>query len=482
MHDVVRDVALWIASKEDNESSKQKLEILLLDNFDSKTPIDCFEGMPELKVLSLRASKSDYDDSFFSLSALKSLKNLRALQLEGFEQLKGISALAKLTELEILSLHGSAVPESIDELGELENLKVFDIRQCKFLSGFPPNLIRRLVNVEELFLHCSTTKRDKSTAILSELNFLPRLASLLLTVPSLHFPEDFVFPKLERYRIAISTDYQTYVSVISVISSRCLAISEGVPLNVISELLRNVEILGVTKITEKDIKCLTDKAPVNVAVATILKNLKCVIIGDCRNLQVFFQMKKAENDLLLLSKLEVLFLWKLPNLEYIWKIPIQHISLRSLEVVKIRFCHKLKSVFSFSLAQSLVRLQILEIDHCGELEQIVEELEGDEHEISPNMNPDKSLCFPKLGTLKMERLPQLKQICRPAKQREENGILLHLPSLTDIRLGDCPELAEATVHSEPVKASLKVFLSPLFDLLLFLIITHKYLVFQYISK
>ncbi|XWS10822.1 hypothetical protein CRYUN_Cryun38cG0031000 [Craigia yunnanensis] len=99
VHDVVRDVAMWIASKEDNgfvtqpgvglenESSKQKLQILLLDNYGSKTPIDCFEGMPELKVLSLRRA-SGLNVSFFSLSALKSLKNLRALQLEGFEQLR----------------------------------------------------------------------------------------------------------------------------------------------------------------------------------------------------------------------------------------------------------------------------------------------------------------------------------------------------------------------------------------------------------
>lgn len=125
MHDMVRDVAQWIASNEDNglmitkSVSKEKLEILLNHDYDdSKIPDDYFEGRRELKVLSVKASNSkSYNSSVFSLNALESLPKLRALQLEGFQQLEGISTLAKLTRLEILHFHGSKVEESIDELG-----------------------------------------------------------------------------------------------------------------------------------------------------------------------------------------------------------------------------------------------------------------------------------------------------------------------------------------------------------------------------
>ncbi|XVF77052.1 hypothetical protein PTKIN_Ptkin14bG0008900 [Pterospermum kingtungense] len=166
-------------------------------------------------------------------------------------------------------------------------------------------------------------------------------------------------------------------------------------------------------------------------------------------------------------------------------MPTQHVRLQSLESVSLYQCGKLKSVFSFSLAQCLIRLQLLEIEYCDELKQIMEEFEGSEQEISANRNPKKSLCLPKLETLKichcdrleyifpnfmasqglpqlqklcMEGLPQLKQICRPAMQREENSILQSqlqelLPSLTKLTLRDCPELTDAMVI--PKKAKLK---------------------------
>ncbi|XVF79322.1 hypothetical protein PTKIN_Ptkin14bG0212100 [Pterospermum kingtungense] len=262
------------------------------------------------------------------------------------------------------------------------------------------------------------------------------------------------------------------------ISSRFLKIcGEGLSLNVISKLLLNVEFLQVSNVMDKDIKYLTDTTPGNVPVAMILQNLKGVRIEKSEHLQVIFQVKKVENHALQLSKLKFLYLVDLPNLEYVWKVPTQHISLGSLEVVRLIRCGKLKSVFSFSIAQCLVRLEELEIEGCDELEQIVEELEGDEQEISPNTNLEKSLCLSKLRALEirncgsleyifpkfmaLQRLPQLqrlwmdrvsrfKQIWRPAKEREEHDIQKLLPSLTDLTLVNCPELTDTTIHSEQI--------------------------------
>ncbi|XVF18483.1 hypothetical protein REPUB_Repub11eG0025500 [Reevesia pubescens] len=459
VHDVVRDVALWIASKENNglvtkagigsqnESSKQKLEILL------SPPLASFEGMQELKVLSLLSESADAEP--FSFTALESLTNLRALNVEGFSKLKGISALAKLIKLEILSLRGSKFSEKLaDELGELKNLRVLDLRGASFFFRVAPNLFQRLVHLEELYLLPSYGIDERSIkVILSELNSLSRLTSLSLELPCGQFPEGFVFPELQRYRMGINT------TLASGISSRSLSISWELPLNVILKLLVNVELLEVSNV---EIKCLTDTTRQYVPVAKFLQNLKDVRMENCKNLQVIFQMEKVENQAPLLSKLTNISLRDLPKLEYVWKMPIQSISLQSLKAVKIKGCGKLKSIFSFSLAQSLVLLEELEIERCGELEQIVEELtEGD----------TIPLCFQKLGSLKilscgsleyifpkfmgpkglpqlrklwMENLSQLKQVFRPAiaNQREEENGIVNFPSLLELRVISCPELTD----------------------------------------
>ncbi|XVF79099.1 hypothetical protein PTKIN_Ptkin14bG0192200 [Pterospermum kingtungense] len=481
VHDVVRDVARWIASKEDggfltksgveseNENSSQKLEIRLLDNYGHKISIECFEGMQKLKVLSSRSANL-WNRTIFSLNALKSLTNLRALKLEDFRELKGISAVAKLTKLEILSLLGAEFHESIEELGELKNLRLLDLRHCKFVLGFSPNLIQRLVKVEELYLYPSTIQMsDIRTVILPELNILSRLTSrsisLSLQVPYLDFSEDFVFPSLERYNIAINTDMHTT----GAISSRSLNILGGLPFKVISQLLWNVELLGVSNIKNKDVKCLIDtRTSREVPVAAILQNLRVVRIENCVHLQVIFQPNKADNQKQLLSKLKILHLQSLQNLEFIWKMPSQHISLQSLEAVTIYGCDKLKSLFSFSLAQSLVRLGELKISGCHELKQIVEESGGNDKspiclqnlrylEISncwtleyvfPNF-----MALPLLEKLLMTSLWKLKQICDPARQREEHGIWL--PQLQHLELKNCPEFNDA-IHSKSKSANLEL--------------------------
>ncbi|MBA0808970.1 hypothetical protein Gohar_024665, partial [Gossypium harknessii] len=73
LHDVVLDMARWIASKENSG-----LKILFLDNYDSKTPI----AHLDLKVLYIRRASGS--SNLFSLNVLSSLPDLRVLQVEEF--------------------------------------------------------------------------------------------------------------------------------------------------------------------------------------------------------------------------------------------------------------------------------------------------------------------------------------------------------------------------------------------------------------
>ncbi|KAH1120716.1 hypothetical protein J1N35_003876 [Gossypium stocksii] len=170
----------------------------------------------------------------------------------------------------------------------------------------------------------------------------------------------------------------------------------------------------------------------------------------------------------------------LPDLSCIWELPTQHVRLESLVELAIVECPRLKSLFSVSLAQSLVLLEKLYISYCDELKQIVTELEGDEGEISSAINSHTSLCFPKLTKLNviscdgleyifpMSLAPQELQgltlsigYCRQLKQvfRVANDSLLQHQqswrSLSSFSIDDCPLLTDSVVHLEVEKASIK---------------------------
>ncbi|KAB2043801.1 hypothetical protein ES319_D01G044000v1 [Gossypium barbadense] len=495
LHDIVRDVALWIASEEKsgfmiksrlellNRSSESckaislldseeknfpdrlilsNLEILLLKN--CKVQGTCFLGMTELKVLSLEGSTG-----VISLYALRFLPKLRALHLENFED---FMFLGNLITLEILSLSGSNFEGLANELGRLKDLKMLDLTNCKLFSSSSPNVIQRLSQLEELYL--SNTTNDIYLVIKS----LTRLTRLNLLVSSLHFPPDFEFPELEEYNICINYGKMSRIFNAAI----SLHINQEVfPYNAVSQLLGNLESLIVSGIKDEYLECLTNKTQPKVSVSMILRNLKQVSIGYCSNLKVVFQMEEVEeNEAPLLSNLKILDLEGLPDLSCIWELPTQHVRLESLVELTIQHCPRLKSLFSLSLAQSLVLLEKLEIFYCFELKQIVTELEGDEGEISSAINSHTSLCFPKLTklyisicdgleyifptslashglqglTLGIHCCPKLKQVFRVA-----NDSMLQyqqsLRSLSSFSMSGCPLLTDSVVHLEAGNASIE---------------------------
>ncbi|TYG84030.1 hypothetical protein ES288_D01G216700v1 [Gossypium darwinii] len=409
LHDLVRDVALWIASEEKsgfiiksrlellNKSSEcckaislldieeknlpnrlilSKLEILLLNNCEVQGI--CFLRMTELKVLSLTVA--DGSKRIISLYALTFLLKLRALHLENFED---FSFLGNLRTLEILSLQGSKSEGLADELGRLENLKMLDLKRLDNMN-FPPNVIRRLSQLEELYLP-GLEYREISNYIFLEIKFLTRLTRLFLEVSSLHFPLEFEFPELKYYNICIN--YISSIHYSRFEEARSLKVEKVFPYNAVSQLLGNLESLQVSRIEDEYVECLTNKTQQKVSASMILRDLKVVRIEYCKNLKVVFQMEEVEeNEAPLLSNLKILHLQNLPDLSCIWELPTQHVRLESLVELTIRMCPRLKSLFSLSLAQSLVLLEKLHIMHCYELKQIVEELEGDEGEISSTIN------------------------------------------------------------------------------------------------
>ncbi|XVF03895.1 hypothetical protein REPUB_Repub05bG0032800 [Reevesia pubescens] len=243
MHDVVRDFAHWIASEGENrfmikaglgleewphseslaccttislmenkighlpqELAFPKVETLLLSgNHLEGLSGASLQGMKTLKVLTLSVGLMT------SLEGLVFLTNLKSLSLVE-SKLKDISPLGKLKKLEILDFRGCYLKKMPDQLGELKSLRLLDLSYGDGNWEIPPNLIRRLLKLEELYIGdfsfsqwaIAGTGEEATTASLSELNSLHRLTALTLKANSRSLPKDFLFPKLQRYKIAIN--------------------------------------------------------------------------------------------------------------------------------------------------------------------------------------------------------------------------------------------------------------------------------------
>lgn len=122
--------------------------------------------------------------------------------------------------------------------------------------------------------------------------------------------------------------------------------------------------------------------------SNFLQNLKGVSIKSCWEIQVAFQMnklfEKVESRTSLLSNLTILQLFSLPKLEIIWKLKPSHRSIASLQspkVASIEDCNKLKSIFSPSLALSMLHVQKLYIESYNCLEQVTGFVQGEITEV-----------------------------------------------------------------------------------------------------
>jgi len=141
-----------------------------------------------------------------------------------------------------------------------------------------------------------------------------------------------------------------------------------------------------------------------------LKNLKEVIVDSCESVEEVFELGEAdegssgEKELPLLSSLTKLQLSRLPEIKCIWKGPTEHVSLQSLARLYLNSLNKLTFIFTPSLAQSLPKLERLDIRDCSELKHIIREEDG-EREIIP-----ESPCFPKLKTIIIKECGKLEYV------------------------------------------------------------------------
>ncbi|KAJ9691566.1 hypothetical protein PVL29_013678 [Vitis rotundifolia] len=251
MHDVVRDVARSIASKDIHRfvvkeavglqeewqwmdgcrnctriSLKCKiiyelprglvcpeLEFLLLNSSNYlKIPDAFFQDTKQLRVLDLSEVSLSPPPS-----SLGFLTNLRTLCLNlNRGELKDIAVIGELKKLQVFSLVDSVIRQLPKKMMQLSDLRVLDLQHCGWLEVIPRNVISSLSRLEYLSMKESFhieweaegfNSRKRINACLSELKHLSSLRTLEIVVsdPSLLPEDDMLFDNLNltRYTIVI---------------------------------------------------------------------------------------------------------------------------------------------------------------------------------------------------------------------------------------------------------------------------------------
>ncbi|KAF7842975.1 putative disease resistance protein [Senna tora] len=456
MHDLVRDLALRIASEENNvrcsswiidsfpsDFDGRKLEILLVwikANGSLEFPDALFEGMKRLRVLFLICTdESSRIPTPSFLQSFHSLKNIRTLLLTNWE-LGDISITGSLRSLETLELNNCSITELPIEVAQLAKLRLLGLRNCNIEEKNPFNVIQRCLQLEELYY-------VKNDDILHRGNRDEELAQV--TLP----------PALERYHI-IDSHFPNSLEV-DASTSTCFKstyLKEIFSESTIRYILAYAEILELGKYYEKAgcRNLIPDIVPTEDGGMEFLIKLslhdwyeiECLILTDHLQSGVSIFSRLAELKLcnvavkeLCSGRLPIDFLKQLEQIDLRRCLKLESIlfkrnfDLGMLMSIKLVQC-SMTSVFHPSTAQSLKHLEILSICECPQLQYIITMYEGSGEEIVDEYDPhgrtDDSI-FPKLKFLNVQSCVNLKFVL-------PISLVEGLSLLEELRIVDCYEI------------------------------------------
>ncbi|WVZ06066.1 hypothetical protein V8G54_019412 [Vigna mungo] len=417
MHDIVRDVALSISSKEKNvlylknvildewphENDFERysaifvhfcdindelpqsiycprLEVLHIDNKNEsfEIPDEFFKSMVRLRVLVLTGI-----DLSCLPSSIKCLKKLRMLCLEGCTLGENLSIIGELKNLRILTFSGSNIENLPLEFGQLDKLKFLDISNCLKLRQITSNIIPRMGLLEEFYIRDNLIiweaeeNIESENASLSELRHLNQLQNLDIHIhSSSHFPPNLFFDRLNSYKIVIG-EFNLF------------------------NLLKVGEFKVPDKYEEMKFLALNLKEGIDIHsekwIKMLFKSVECLLLGELNDVQdIFYELnvegfpnlknlsivnnfginyiinpRERLHSLVAFPRLESIWLYKLDNLEIICDNQLAETSFRNLKIIKIQTCIKLVNLFLFSMVRLLTVLETIEVCDCDSLKEIV---------------------------------------------------------------------------------------------------------------
>ncbi|TXG65725.1 hypothetical protein EZV62_007000 [Acer yangbiense] len=130
-------------------------------------------------------------------------------------------------------------------------------------------------------------------------------------------------------------------------------------------------------------------------------------VDDCNSLEEIFDLQEVNFEesysTAVTNQLQQLCISRLPKLKHVWNIkdPQAELSFKSLQQVKVSDCQSLKDLFPASIARSLSQLVKLDVENCGQVEEIVA-MEGEAKAAATIFD------FPKVTSFRLNKLPQLR--------------------------------------------------------------------------
>ncbi|XP_050274603.1 probable disease resistance protein At4g27220 [Quercus robur] len=442
MHDVIRDVAIYIADKEEKMSTIRSLEgpekwlnikkwedsfgIALFDvDFKElpegfgcpqlkfiflgnrrvlRPPIsnNVFEGMKELRVLVL------INASLSNLSSISGLHNLQSLFLDGCK-LEDVALIGELKNLRALTLSNSNIKQLPMEIRQLTRLQLLNLNYCFNLEVIPSNVFSDLRGLEVLYMNRSFNQwhvdgeiTERNNTRVSELDHMPLLTTLYIHIPNPKIlPKALLFEKLKRDEILIGnySDWDGYwhdefeVSrTLKLQLDRGLQIDDGIKV-----LLKSCEYLDLNpKEGIKNILYEVDKEG--------FPQLKHLYVRNSTEIQYIVNL--MEFKCVAFPVLQSLSLYNIENLEEICHDQVPMGSFLSLKKLKVRKCEKLTSVFSLTKFGCFSQLQEIKIEDCKVMFAIFSKERKHEIQVNHDIRTD-IIDFTQLRSLYLQNLPNL---------------------------------------------------------------------------
>ncbi|WVY89981.1 hypothetical protein V8G54_035495 [Vigna mungo] len=408
MHDLVRDVAHWIANNEnkiikyevEKDVSLEEGSIRYLWCVKFPYGMDCsnleflniqtnlevsdeiFERMGKLRILIV--TNENYDRLQLSTTSFKSLTNLRCLILQNWD-LRDISFVRDMKKLQSLSFHGCSLPSFLDlqtdvAVTTLTNLKLLEFKSCDIESNIFEE-IKRIPFLEELYIYkvydYGNDRKEESVK----------------------FSNSFSVPqKLQRTLGIIYFDISNEVIKGLAKKAKELFVTniEGGAKNMMPDIFEIEE--GMNELKElrihdcEEIVCLVDTSNHLSKVENIFSKLSYMEIMHMNHLKTLWHGCLRTNGCF--EKLEYLFIKDCQQLTGLFmniivptndktkksedKFTIGHSMqskiLQNLQKVELYNCKELKYVFSASITGGLTQLKELHIINCKVLEQIIEDV------------------------------------------------------------------------------------------------------------
>lgn len=403
-----------------NQLGSRDLMVLLLQgNQLKKIPEAFFQELRKLRYVNL--SNSHITSLPLSLLILKELHSLLLRDCWFIEKLPSFGV---LHSLEFLDLSGTQLRELPKDMGKLTRLRILKLSRTFHLEHIEFGSLSCLSSLEVLDMSFSAYKWDKKSnlgeqkAAFDELLSLEKLAILLVrleTFECLAERTNSLMAQLKKFRIWVSLgNCESGCPPIQQDEKR--AILRGVDIMVLHKglevLLQNCTALdlvscgGISELSE-----IVTWPSLNG-----LQNLKSITITGCSWITNILSGDKVLTPVL--PNLEHLGLSHLESLVKILDGMVPKGSLGKLKTIKISNCRKLKKLASYALLRQIRNLEEVSISECEEMKFIFSA------KVSPRF-------LPKLRVIQTRDLQNLRIICHGTSR---------FPSLVRIEVSNCPRL------------------------------------------